>query len=82
MGGLISTSASTGQAGIPGLGRVPGLGRLFRSDTFSEDRTELMIMVIPYVVADFEEGRELTERIKEELELHDQYMRGPGDAGS
>ena len=39
-------------------------------------------MVIPYVVADFEEGRELTERIKEELELHERYMRGPESAGS
>ena len=75
MGGLISNSASTGQAGVPGLGRIPGLGRLFRSDTFSEDRTELMIMVIPYVVANFEEGRELTERIKEELELHERFMQ-------
>ena len=67
MGGLISNSQSAGQAGMPGLGRIPGLGRLFRSDTFSEDRTELMIMVIPYVVSSFEEGRELTERIKEQL---------------
>ena len=80
MGGLISNSASSGQAGIPGFGRIPGLGRLFRSDTFSEDRTELMIMVIPYVVANFEEGRELTERIREELELHKQYMREPASA--
>ena len=78
MGGLISNTASTGQAGVPGLGRIPGLGRLFRSDSFLEDRTELMIMVIPYVVADFEEGRKLTERIKEELELHQQYMREAG----
>ena len=75
MGGLISNSASTGQAGVPGLGRIPGLGRLFRSDTFTQDRTELMIMVIPYVVADFEQGRELTERIKEELELHERFMQ-------
>ena len=82
MGGLISNTASSGQAGIPGIGRIPWLGRLFRSDTFSEDRTELIIMVIPYVVADFKEGRELTERIKAELELHEQYMRGPADAGS
>ena len=80
MGGLISNSQSTGQAGIPGLSRIPGLGRLFRSDTFQEDRTELMIMVIPYVVSNFEEGRELTERIKEQLELHEQYMRGPASA--
>ncbi|MDE0001840.1 MAG: hypothetical protein OXQ29_04010 [Rhodospirillaceae bacterium] len=80
MGGLISNTGSTGQAGVPGFGRIPGLGRLFRSENFLEDRTELLIMVIPYVVADFEEGQELTERIKEELELHDQYMRGPADA--
>ena len=75
MGGLISNSASSGEVGVPGLGRIPGLGRLFRSESYLEDRTELMIMVIPYVVADFEEGRELTERIKEELELHEQYTR-------
>ena len=80
MGGLISNTGSTGQAGVPGFGRIPGLGRLFRSENFLEDRTELLIMVIPYVVADFEEGQELTERIKEELELHEQYMRGPADA--
>ncbi len=80
MGGLISNTGSTGQAGIPGFGRIPGLGRLFRSENFLEDRTELLIMVIPYVVADFEEGQELTERIKEELELHERYMRGPADA--
>ena len=82
MGGLISNSQSSGQAGIPGLGRVPGLGRLFRSDTFSEDRTELMIMVIPYVVSSFEEGRELTESIREQLELHEQYMRDPASTDS
>ena len=80
MGGLISNSQSSGQAGIPGVGRIPVLGRLFRSDSYNEDRTELVIMVIPYVVANFEEGRELTERIKEELELHEEYMRL--DAGS
>ena len=79
MGGLISNTASTGQVGVPGLGRIPGLGRLFRSESYLEDRTELLIMVIPYVVADFEEGRELTERIKEELELHKKYMRETGN---
>ncbi len=82
MGGLISNSQSSGQAGVPGLGRIPGLGRLFRSDTFSEDRTELMVMVIPYVVSNFQEGRELTERIRDELELHEQYMRESAPAGS
>ena len=74
MGGLISDSRSTGQNGIPGLGRVPGLGRLFRTDTFQRDRTELIIMVIAYVITNHDESRELAERLKAELELHRQYM--------
>ena len=75
MGGLISRGLSTGQIGLPGLGRLPGVGRLFRSDSFQEDRTELLVMVIPYVVSDFEDGRELTELIQSELELHQRFTR-------
>ena len=75
MGGLVANSQSEGQGGVPGISRVPLLGRLFRKDTFREDRTELAILVIPYVVADHEEGRELTERIKASLDLHRQFLR-------
>ena len=64
-----------GRAACRGLARVPLLGRLFRKDTFREDRTELAILVIPYVVADHEEGRELTERIKAGLDLHRQFVQ-------
>ena len=39
IGGLISDSRSTGQTGVPGIGRVPVLGRLFRTDTAQRDRT-------------------------------------------
>ena len=75
MGGLVSNTQSVGDSGVPGFARVPLLGRLFRKDAFQQDRTELAILVIPYVVADHREGRELTERIKAELELHGQFLR-------
>ncbi len=75
MGGLMSNSQTEGQGGVPGFARVPVLGRLFRKDTFQEDRTELAILVIPYVVANHEEGQELTERIKAGLDLHRQFVR-------
>ena len=75
MGGLIANNRSSGQIGIPALGRIPGLGRLFRSDTLQEDRTELLIMVIPYVVATHAEGSLLTEELKKQLKLHRQYQR-------
>ena len=70
MGGLISGNQSAGQSGVPYLARLPLFGRLFRSDAFQEDRTELVVMVTPYVIADHEEGWEITRRIREQLELH------------
>lgn len=74
MGGLIAESQSGGETGVPGLAKVPLLGRLFRSDTFQTDRTELIILVIPYVIADHAEGWELTKQVKEQLELHKEYI--------
>ena len=74
MGGLISDNQSSGQVGVPVLGRLPLIGRLFRADNFQQDRTELMIMVTPYVIANHEEGWELTERLREQLELHKAYL--------
>ena len=73
MGGLISENRSTGTIGVPGLHRLPGLGRLFRADTFNGDRTELMVMVTPYVIRDHAEGSRLTEEIKAGLELHGRF---------
>ena len=75
MGGLISGNQSSGEQGVPGIGRVPVIGRLFRTDALQEDRTELLVMVTPYVVADHEEGWELTRRIRAQLDLHTEIRR-------
>ena len=75
MGGLISGNQSAGQSGVPYLARLPLLGRLFRSDAFQEDRTELVVMVTPYVIADHEEGWEITRQIREQLDLHTELLR-------
>ena len=77
MGGLSSGSPSAG-TGVPVLGRMPGIGRLFRTDAVHEDRTELMVMVTPYVIADHDEGWEPTRQIREQreqLELHTELIR-------
>ena len=74
MGGLISGSQSAGETGVPFLGRLPGLGRLFRTDRVQGDRTELVVMVTPYVIADHEEGWELTRRIGSQLDLHLEFL--------
>ena len=35
---------------MPGLGDIPILGALFRSDTFQRNESELVIIVTPYLV--------------------------------
>ena len=74
MGGLISEGQSQGRSGTPGLARVPVVGRLFRADSYQKDRTELIVMVIPYVIADHRQGRELTDQIRSQLELHRRFL--------
>jgi pilus assembly protein CpaC len=50
IGGLLSESASRGVDQIPGLGDIPILGALFRSNEYRSLQTELVILVTPYVV--------------------------------
>ena len=69
MGGLISGNQSAGETGMPVL------GRLFRTDAVQQDRTELMVMVTPYVIAGHEEGWELARRIRELLDLRTESQR-------
>jgi general secretion pathway protein D len=63
LGGLVSSSGGTKQRGIPVLGKLPGIGKLFRVDGDTEDRTELMVLVIPYVVRTPEEAEDLATRL-------------------
>ncbi|MBT5113395.1 MAG: type II and III secretion system protein family protein [Rhodospirillales bacterium] len=48
--GLIQNNVSHDVRKFPGLGDVPVLGALFRSDQFKRNETELVIVVTPYIV--------------------------------
>ena len=50
LGGLISENKTDNVARVPWLGRIPVLGRLFRSDIQSTERTELVVMITPQVL--------------------------------
>lgn len=50
IGGLISEQDKKDTEGIPGLSRIPVLGRLFREDIKSKERSELIIFIQPVVV--------------------------------
>lgn len=48
--GLLQNNINDTVSQFPGLGELPVLGALFRSDQFSREETELVIIVTPYLV--------------------------------
>lgn len=50
IGGLLRASNTNNFSKIPGIGDVPVLGALFRSNGWKRGETELMIVVTPYLV--------------------------------
>lgn len=64
IGGLISSTSSEGSQGVQILGRLPLIGKLFRSDNNAQDRTELMIMIIPYILDTPGEAEALTDELQ------------------
>jgi pilus assembly protein CpaC len=48
--GLLQDQTTLTGNSVPGLGDVPVLGALFRSDSFQRNESELVIVVTPYIV--------------------------------
>ena len=48
--GLLQNNVNHSIDKFPGLGEIPMLGALFRSDTFKRNESELVIIVTPYIV--------------------------------
>jgi len=48
--GLLKNTNTSGINAIPGLGDLPVLGSLFRSNTFQNQESELVILVTPYLI--------------------------------
>ncbi len=63
LGGLVSSDKSKSRNKIPLLGDIPLLGVFFRSDTRSETRTELLVLITPYVMMTPGEARQETVRL-------------------
>jgi general secretion pathway protein D len=54
LGGLIKDDVQDAQQKVPILGDIPWLGRLFRSDSISVTRSNLMIFIKPTIIRDRE----------------------------
>jgi general secretion pathway protein D len=75
IGGLMRESEVIGQTKIPILGDLPILGALFRQQIREKSKTNLLLILTPYVVRDQEDLRAIFERkMQERQEFLDRYF--------
>jgi general secretion pathway protein D len=68
IGGIIDDSVTHERSGVPYLMDVPVFGRLFRVESDDVIRTELLVLITPFVVLNRDEARTVTESFSERLQ--------------
>ena len=63
----MSSNKSDGNAGIPLLKDIPVFGQLFRNNTGKSDRTELIVLITPYIIEDDSDAQAVTEAFRNRL---------------
>jgi general secretion pathway protein D len=64
IGGIIDEHSGMSTVGIPLLNRIPFLGALFGSRSYSKDRTELIVFLTPRVIYDTNQIAEASDELK------------------
>lgn len=67
LGGLISQDNSRTESGIPLLKDLPVIGQLFRTNANNNHKTEMLVLITPYIVADDHDAQEITDAFRKQL---------------
>lgn len=77
LGGLIDNSYTKGNSGIPLLKDIPILGTAFRVDSVSGNKTELVVLVTPYIIRDANEMSRFSSRYSSDMNAIYRVGHGP-----
>lgn len=69
LGGLVSNQTTTGNSGVPFLKDIPILGNLFKSSSSDHQRTELVVIIVPYIIENSDQAQQITQDITSDLSL-------------
>lgn len=67
LGGLMQNQQTKSESGVPGLRRIPGIGKLFGSTSNEDSRTELLVLITPRVVRNRDDVRSITDEFRQKL---------------
>lgn len=68
LGGIIKNTVSATVNKVPILGDIPLLGNLFKSNSTTKNKTELLVFLTPRVVRNEDEARRLRQRTENQLD--------------
>jgi general secretion pathway protein D len=69
IGGQIQESTTSSLGGIPLLDRIPVLGALFGSRSYSKERTELIMFITPHVIFDSNQLLDASDDLKDQIKV-------------
>ncbi|MDO8178819.1 MAG: secretin N-terminal domain-containing protein [Undibacterium sp.] len=67
LAGLISNNNSSSDSGVPFLKDIPLVGNLFKSQSVGRGKTELIILITPYIINDDFEAESITNAFQSSL---------------
>ena len=87
IGGLLQSNTTDIISQVPGLGSIPVLGKLFSSTNYQNNKTELVIIVTPYLVQPADPGKlrsplESLVSPSDDVEYSFRHEAGDGDAST
>ncbi|MEM8986247.1 MAG: type II secretion system secretin GspD [Pseudomonadota bacterium] len=74
LGGLIRDSQTETESRVPVLGRAPLLGNLFRSKSFNNRRTELIVFLTPRIIRNTEDAEDVLQELRDKMQGLQQRM--------
>ncbi|CAH1190515.1 Type IV pilus biogenesis and competence protein PilQ [Candidatus Nitrotoga sp. BS] len=67
LGGLITDNKTNASSGLPYLSKIPFIGGLFGTQSIANNRTELVLLITPRLVANNQQARAVSEEFRKKL---------------
>lgn len=79
LGGLMSHRHTDSDSGIPFVKDIPVLGNLFKNKSVKKNKTELVVLIVPYIIENDEQATSVSQAIVNRLEYLDleQFPKTP-----
>ncbi|HEX4857707.1 MAG TPA: type II secretion system secretin GspD [Usitatibacteraceae bacterium] len=77
LAGLIQRDTGSGTSGVPLISKIPLIGGLFGTQSFRNNRTELVILITPSVISSGEDVRALTDELRQKIPALEAYLPAP-----